>query len=70
MRCLVKREDRRSLLFILSVWLNYSSQMNKINQINQSYQSRLAILPILVMSYAGPTDLTPRRGLVYDAVLV
>jgi len=30
-------------------------------------QSPSAILPALRMAYDGPADLTPRRGLVYDA---
>ena len=34
----------------------------------QSRPSRSAILPALILSCAGPEDLTPRRGLVYDAL--
>lgn len=32
------------------------------------HQFRSAILPVLSTSCASSTDLTPRRGLVYDAV--
>jgi thioredoxin 1 len=42
--------------------------MNKTNQINQSRSSRSAILAALVLLYDQTGDLTPRRGLVYDAL--
>ena len=35
-----------------------------------SRQSRSAILPVLIMSCADPRDLTPQRGLVYDAASI